>query len=174
MRAGDGESRTELILSRSKYTGKALSLVCNREYLRRAAELGFRDIRMADASTPIVAHDRNRIYLFIPLTGSVPAPRGGGVTIDSVSVQVPQMRTAVSRLNSLPPSPEPSEQASVPASPEAPAPDSPLGMAMALRDHYRDGCRRASELVQAIRLQKRQTRLVESTLASLRELQVGR
>jgi hypothetical protein len=173
VRSLEATSATELVLSQSSWSGKARQLVCNRDYLRRAVGLGFREFALGDDSVPVVAQDCRRMYLFIPLTGSKPPPREGATIIDSGQRIHQEGKRSMSKPNPSP-APPPETTPTPNGSGELAPADSPLGMAIALRDHYRDGCRRANELVQAIRQQRRQTRLVESTLASLRELQVGR
>ena len=48
---------------------------------------------------------------------------------------------------------------------------SPIEQAALLRDALRVAARQANELLRSLKRQKRQTRIVESTLASLKELQ---
>ena len=49
--AGEGPA-TELVLSRSAYTGPPVRLQTNREFLARAIRLGFTEVEVVDADTP--------------------------------------------------------------------------------------------------------------------------
>src|SRR5262249_28527084 len=50
----DQEGATELLLSRSRYTGPAVCFNTNRGFLSRAIRLGFREIAIVDADAPLV------------------------------------------------------------------------------------------------------------------------
>ncbi|MBL8796915.1 MAG: hypothetical protein JNM56_23640, partial [Planctomycetia bacterium] len=64
----DGQSRvTELVLEKSQVAGKALRFATSRAYLIRALQLGFAEIAVVSADTPILCRDASRLYLWMPL-----------------------------------------------------------------------------------------------------------
>ena len=67
-RAADQTQVTELVLTRSRYTGTPVRLNTNREFLARALRLGFTEIEIVDADTPLVCRDRQpRLLLAAPV-----------------------------------------------------------------------------------------------------------
>ena len=67
-RAADQEQATELILARSSYTGPPVRLQTNREFLARAIRLGFAEVEVVDADTPLVCRDDRRVLAWQPLS----------------------------------------------------------------------------------------------------------
>ena len=61
--------------------------------------------------------------------------------------------------------------ATPPATATEPEASSPIEQAEALRDSLKDALDKTRELVRTLERQKKQSRIVESTLASLRQLQ---
>ena len=59
---------TELVLARSGYTGAPVRLNANREFLARAVRLGFTEVEVADADSPVVLRDGDRVFCFQPLS----------------------------------------------------------------------------------------------------------
>jgi hypothetical protein len=59
---------TELVLNGSNYSGPPISISTNRSFLRRALSLGFRDIGFASVESPIVCRRENSIYAWQPLS----------------------------------------------------------------------------------------------------------
>ena len=57
-RGPDAGPATELVLSRSGYAGPPVRLQTNREFLARAIRLGFAEVEVVDADTPLVCRDR--------------------------------------------------------------------------------------------------------------------
>jgi hypothetical protein len=56
-RGSDRAQITELVLNRSGYSGSAVRINTNRSYLRRALQLGFREIGVAGVERPGIPHD---------------------------------------------------------------------------------------------------------------------
>src|SRR5260370_25733569 len=67
-KAPDQEGATELLLSRSRYTGAPVCFNTNREFLGRAIRLGFREIAVRGPDAPVVCRDGPRVYGWQPLT----------------------------------------------------------------------------------------------------------
>lgn len=61
---GEGQPLTEVVLSNSHRTGQELRVACNRDYLGRAAKLGFREIHFASQDSPAMCPDDNRRYVW--------------------------------------------------------------------------------------------------------------
>jgi hypothetical protein len=67
-RSAEQGQTTELVLSRSRYTGSPVRLNTDRHFLERALRLGFPEIAIVDAKSPLVCRDRSRIYCWQPLS----------------------------------------------------------------------------------------------------------
>jgi hypothetical protein len=63
---------TELVLSRSTYTGSSLSITVNRNFLDRALRLGFTELGFTGVESPFVCRDQRTIYAVQPFTGGAP------------------------------------------------------------------------------------------------------
>ena len=59
--AGEGPA-TELVLARSTYVGPPVRLQTNRELLARAIRLGFAEVEVVDADTPLVCRDDRVVF----------------------------------------------------------------------------------------------------------------
>jgi hypothetical protein len=98
---------TELVLSRSSYTGNPVRLNTDRHFLERALRLGFPEIAIVDAKSPLVCRDRSRVYCWQPLSHeSALEPTDDAVRIESPPPsnpavipqdELPRTRTTVSR-----------------------------------------------------------------------------
>jgi hypothetical protein len=62
--AEDQSHPTELVLSNSRRVGNEISFNTNRNFIIRAAELGFRDICLRNASAPACCQDDRRTYIW--------------------------------------------------------------------------------------------------------------
>ncbi len=63
-RGGDPERTTELVLNRSRFTGAPLRVNGERDFMLRALRLGFRDLEIQDAKSPIAARVARSIYVW--------------------------------------------------------------------------------------------------------------
>ena len=85
-RAGQEGPATELILSRSSYTGQPIRLQTNREFLARAIRLGFVEVEVVDADTPLACRDDRRVLAWQPLSkDSAIGPSDDATRIESDS-----------------------------------------------------------------------------------------
>ena len=184
---GTGEGpATELVLSRSGYTGPPIRLQTNREFLARAIRLGFAEVEIIDADNPLVCRDEHRILAWQPLPkDSAIAPAEDVITI--VSDACPDETTrrppvGPSRIEAIEPAHRggPSGKVAAPNG-HAPAvvPDSAnnglaalIREAEVLHESLGEARSRAGRLVVALRKQRRRERLVTATLASLRQLRL--
>jgi len=66
-KGSDADQATELLLSRSRYTGGPLRISTSREYVGRALALGFRELAFSNVEQPVVCREPRRIYAWQPL-----------------------------------------------------------------------------------------------------------
>ena len=78
---------TELVLSRSSYTGSPVCIATNRVFLDRALRLGFTEIGFVGVESPFVCRDPVTVYAVQPLSsGSSPDPSVNLIRIESNAV----------------------------------------------------------------------------------------
>jgi hypothetical protein len=181
---GEGQSRiTEVVLSQSEVGGAPVRFRVNRQYLARTLRLGFRELCITKADVPVLCRDAQRKFVWQPLgpDGALQAstdalriasPDNGPAS----SAPSPQRSQAMPRSPSHGSIPEPSAVADNGPARERQTtePSNPGGViaeAQAFQESLRETYSRASRLVAALKRQRKQSRLVASTLASLRELQ---
>jgi hypothetical protein len=182
-RAAEGPT-TELILSRSSHSGDPVRLATNREYLARAVRLGFRCVEIATAKEPVACRDEHRTFGWQPLSPEVALePTEDAVRVDSTSTKPTTLPTRPQKdkhaMNgSQPHSPQPAKK-TVSTNGDGPGKDTGItGLAGLIRDAetlYQtlgQAKSHTGKLVRALRRHRRQSKLVASTLASLRELQL--
>jgi hypothetical protein len=165
---------TELVLNRSVTVGNEVRIVTDRHFLRRAAQLGIRNIRFVDDRTPVVGESDRHTYVWQPLDSKTAlAPSDDAVRIASA---------APDRQNPVPqplPRIEPpmNDKTNVVRSDESEAETTdeaacdPIQEAESVRGQLRNLLGRINGLVHALKQQRRQNQLVRSTLASLKQLQ---
>jgi hypothetical protein len=183
---GEGQSQaTEVILRRSQAIGSAVQFVCNRHYLARLLHLAFPEFQVSKADVPLVARDQGRLFMWMPLSKNLAIPAGGeSIRIPSTDEQpiIPQpqperssLPMAISPPNGASIGHPPAKRTDPPAAAEA-APNSSgiaalIEEAQALRDVLRDAYGRSKRLVSSVKHQRQRSRLMASTLASLKQLQ---
>jgi hypothetical protein len=169
---------TELLLEQSKVAGSPVRFAVNRRFLLRALQLGLREFRIADAATPILCPEPQRKLIFMPLPKeSVIAPSPDVIRIrpsspESVHPTSPQRRRK--KVMSMPPPKNgaPPVPARINPSPPTTVPMmDPIAEAEALQVLLRDALGRVSLLVVALKQRRRQNKIVDSALTSLRQLQ---
>lgn len=179
--APDKKRITEVVLARSSFTGKPMRFCLNRNYLGRVLQLGFEEVHVVNADTPFVAQDNQRTYVVMPLPKNlVLAPSDDALRIVSAEVARPSSQPSPERKKSAMPSRsnngnghEVREQKSASSSAEngKVSVGSLFAEAQTLRDLLRDAYGRANGLMRAIKRHRQQSKLVATTLASLRQLQ---
>jgi len=171
----DQPTPTELVLTASRRDGDAVRFNTNREYLARAARLGFRSVQVLGPETPACCRDQSRSYVWALLgkDGVIPSDPDM-VRIESPgSPSAPRVQTTPSRKAPIPmknaPKSAQRESQPVPRSQnEAP---SIIAQAEAVRDSLTQTLSQTRELIASLKQRKKQSRLVRSTLASLRQLE---
>ena len=86
-REGGREQQRDYVLCRSERTGESLRINTNRDYFRRALQLGFREINLSGPDTPACCRDGDRTYVWALLTqAEAIQPQSDAVRIESTSV----------------------------------------------------------------------------------------
>jgi hypothetical protein len=186
VRATDGEQTavTELLLSASKAHGEPVRMNTNRHYLARAAQLGFHDVYLFGPETPAQCDDGRRQYLWAVLDAqSALRPTDNPIRIDSGVAAVPaaevppspprKRQNTMSRPSTTDTAPVAADQTQPPAAsiaPESAGIGNPMVQAEALRNSLRQTLAKTNDLITALKRQRRQSKLVQSTLAALQEL----
>jgi len=186
---------SEVLLSGSSCEGPAVRVACNRRFLWRVVQLGFRDLVVRNANTPLVCRDQTRTYLFMPLDGALsPAPdavrivSGESLPIATRAKPKPQPETSKAQAQpersrevmtrsqsngeeprNGPPGVPPTSLSSTDAEP----PD-PLMEAEALRSLLHDAQLRLGRLLAALKQQRRHNRALRAAMDSLRGLRLDR
>ena len=182
-RGADQTQATELILAHSRYTGTPVRLNANREFLARAIRLGFTEVEITGASSPVVCRDRHRVFGFQPLSEeSAIAPNDDVIRIESPSpCSRSAPRSVVRNHRESPmndkttPDKSPSPERGQPLTADRPDANSLAALieeAVALHEIVSDAKSRAGRLVVALRRYRRRERLVSNTLASLKALKL--
>ena len=181
---GEGqEHATEVVLSRSSCSGPMVRLVGNRQHLARAVQLGLTEFNVVNADTAVVCQDARRTYLWMTLDkkGAVP-PSADVLRIASVQEAQPARTPAQERRRTAMPAPTTNGQRNGHGAPRrdqdngdtAPTnggTGSPIEEAEALKDLLRGAYGRMTRLLAVLKRQRQQSKLLKSTLSSLRQLQ---
>lgn len=192
-RACDQEHPTELVLSRSSYTGSPIRIHTNRMYLARAIRLGFSDFVIADARSPVACRDGVRAYGWQPLSAeSVIEPSDDVTRVESPASTTSPTPTA--RTDETPKAPKVRPPVSAHARQPKNEPKSDtvtddqltpersgssvtglaalIQEAESVHETLAAAKTRTKQLVVALRKHRRHERLVATTLASLKELKL--
>jgi hypothetical protein len=183
-RAEDAPQVTEVLLSGSSCAGPAVRVACNRRFLWRLVQLGFREVLVRNATTPLLCRDETRTYLFMPLDNAL-LPAADAVRIVSgESLPVPirtQPKSELPRRREPMPRPQTNGDdprngpsgvpALSPPASEAEPPD-PLVEAEALRALLHDAQLRLNRLLTALKQQRRHSRALRAAVDSLRQLRL--
>ena len=188
VRAGDGDQPqlTELILSRSSYTGPAVRLNTNRAFLERAVHLGFDEIGIVGVEAPVVCRQRDRVYAWQPLS----ADSAIGPTDNVIRIESDQFHGGTSRVPTMPQTarnpvtkpirrngqePKPPGRTAIQADGENAGTSlaALIQDAEALHTTLRDARTSTARLISGLRRHRRQSRQLTETLKSLRALRLS-
>jgi hypothetical protein len=150
-----------------------------RLYLARAVQLGFTEVPVTNPNAPVVCRQGTRTYVWIMLDRAGALLPSDDVLRITSGDEAAAPKPPKERRRVLMPRPLPNGHAATPRNGAeaglAPTNGATLGSllaeAQALRDTLHDACGRSARLVAALKRQKKQSKLVASTLASLRQLQ---
>ncbi len=183
-RADRSPQVSEVVLSGSSCQGPAVRVACNRRYLWRLVRLGFRDLVVRNATTPLVCRDETRTYLFMPLEGALsPTPDAVRIlsseaipdTIRAKPKPQPERSTTTMprpQTNRDDPHNDPAGVPSPPLPPSEAEPPDPLVEAEALRALLHDAQLRLGRLLAALKHQRRHNRALRTAMDSLRHLRL--
>jgi len=181
----DGQCRpTEVVLSRSQVVGPPVCFVSNRLYLARAVALGFTEFRVMKADVPVVCRQPDRTYLWMPLgkDGALP-PSDDVLRITSAGDEPATPLAKKERRRDTMTKPTTNGQDNGHSLQRGGSDDGNatngngtglgalIAEAQSLKEVLHDAYGRTARLVAALKRHKRQSRLMASTLASLRQLQ---
>jgi hypothetical protein len=169
-----------LALSSSRLDGDPITVNSNREYLLRALRLGFRDVHFYGREQPVLCDGGGRQYVWALLSPESPIPSSPDlIRIASIQRQAgeasghPQPRRSKATVSE--PTPQTPPTGDKPATKarrsSASKRPSPIEQAVVFRDALRTAVVQANELIRNLKQQKREARLVQTTLASLKQLQ---
>lgn len=181
----DGQHRpTEVVLARSEVVGPAARFVSNRQYLARTVALSFTEFRVTKPDVPVVCADKFKTFVWMPLgkDGALP-PSDDALRITSASdepaTQPPKKerrRDDVSKTQSkghtnghAPPRERNGDGHT--ANGNGTGLGGLIAETQALKEVLHDSYRRSARLVAALKRQRKQSKLMASTLHSLRQLQ---
>ena len=186
-RGADDAHVTELVLSRSGYTGTSVRVNANRAFLARVVRLGFAEVGVVDADSPVVCRDGARVFCFQPLSKEAAIGPSDDVTrVESNSAPSRPVTRPVANHQGESPVHEKKTPATSPpgvddragahnATVEGPGPGGLAALiqeAEALHDALADARTSAGRLTAALRRYRRRERLVSNTLASLKALKL--
>jgi hypothetical protein len=187
---------TELVLNRSSYAGSPLCISANRALLERALRLGCRELGFTGTDSAFVCRGADRIFAIQPLSGGSPPPAdaeltriesgaasGGGGRIPAHTESERRTMTVRESRNGHEPA-RPAERCSEvslrtnetggtsAAEPPGTSLAALIQEAEALHAALADAKSRTARLIAGLRRQRKQSRLVQETLKSLRELRL--
>ena len=178
----------EMVLRNSSKTGDDVRICTDRNFLARAAAMGFTEFFLPNDASPALAIDANRTYLWMLLDQKEAIkPSDSSLRIESpfsTHANTPPTTRKVTHVNRIASTP------SVPAAPQAPPATSvpaeqvrrrkrtnggkatsSLEQAIVLRDHLRTALAGSKELIRTIKSEKRGQKSLKMALASLKQLQ---
>ncbi len=189
---GEGQPHaTELLLRESQASGRAVRIQTNRQYLERAARLGFRRLHVFQRESPVLCQDNQRNYVWAVLAADEALPPDPeALRIESpASESRPDHQSKTSKRKEGPPS-MPTKRnrprhdtasnganatngsaGRSDAAEKSPNTEDVLTQAQAFRQTLREAGRQASELINAIKRDRKHSRAIRATLVSLRQLQ---
>ena len=197
-KAADQTKPTEIVLSGSSWSGEPVRLNINRKYLARALKLGFHDLLVFGAKVPVVCHDEHRHFVWATLDpDSAIPPADDAIRIEPPQATADGPNPNPKPKRRVPIVSEPSTNSNGNGHAPANATASANGhaaktngqarkatgrkaelqdaaalieQAEKLRTALHDLMYQASGLVKALKQHRRQSRAVQQTLASLRQL----
>ena len=176
--AEDQSVPTELLLTNSSQSGEGIRFNTNRDFLARAMKLGFRDVRLYGVEAPAFCCDQNRQYLWALLgkDGTI-QPNENAIRIESPHV------------DDVSDSPKPNSQRKRPTMSQSKnnqngkgrsngtgnddraGVESLIDQAEAVKASLRETLTSMSEMIALLRKHRKQSKTVQTALASLRQLQ---
>lgn len=176
---------TELVLPGSTAEGEPAQYSVNRKYLVRALKLGLREFCFFGPGTPVQARSDRRTYVWMPLNNeSIVQGSAQAIRVESqpangapaATSPTPRKKTVTKSTTSQADEKPAAEAAGAKrrrasCEPQTVSCVSPIEQAKALRASLRDSIAKTNELIRTLKRQQRQSKVVQTTLASLKQLQ---
>ena len=192
---------TQVVLSNSRRIGAELRWQTNRKFLARAVRLGFREVCLHGPESPVVCRDENRVYVWalleadkalaptdnmVSLTSPlstvaaiaqrhrIPAPRRHHQPTERTPTRMSTNRIAATLAGSTPPSNGAAHPVAEPndsAADQSTSFGSVLREAEAVKTSLREAHSQVARLITSLKRHRRQSKLMKTTLASIRQLQ---
>jgi hypothetical protein len=188
--SADQQLPTDLVLRNSQRRGSELKVCSNREFLKRAVRLGFREIHFRNGDDPAFCRDDRRVYLWMLLgKDAVLKPDESAVRIESpvlgqtIRRSRPKQSLTQSASTVLSRSPKnriPMTSSQTRQSDSVPATGQQKGVqslselidaGVILRTTLRDLLVKTTELISGLKRQRQQSTLMQAALKSLRAVQ---
>jgi hypothetical protein len=194
-KAVDQAKPTEIVLSGSSWSGEPVRLNMNRKFLARALKLGFHDLLVYGDKVPVVCHDEHRHFVWATLEpesaippaedairiespqaatdNSIPQPKRRTPTVNESSTNSNSNGSAASNGNGQANGhAKTNGQARKATGRKAELQDSAALIAQAekFRTALHDLMHQANGLVKSLKQHRRQSRAIQSTLDSIRQL----
>jgi hypothetical protein len=184
-RSADQPQATELVLTRSRYSGASVRLNLNREFLARAIGLGLTEIAIVDGDSPVVSRDARRTYAWQPLSKESALEPADDVTrIESAPMTPgpahPPVETTITKVPMNERITQAGHDAGHPVVHGTVPDPGPTGSglaaliqeAVALHEALGDARTRTQRLIAALRRQRKQARLMSGALEALQQLKL--
>lgn len=176
---GDDTPPTELLLRGASIDGDAIRFNTNREYLARAIKLGFRDFCLFGPEVPAQARDANRAYVWALLGKDgaikpredairIESPKSDGQSSGETSSQTERIRKPMTTSKQ---STNGQGSTNGNGKPDAAGITTLIEQAEAVKASLSTALNETKLLVAALKKHRQQSKALQSTLASLRQLQ---
>lgn len=192
---------TQVVLSNSRRTGAELRWQTNRKFLARAMRLGFREVCLHGAESPVVCRDEHRVYVWalleadkalsptdnmVPLISPVstvaaiaqrhriPAARRHHQPSERTPNRMSHNRIAATLAGTNQPAngtAQPRVESNDPAADQSTSFGAVLREAESVKTSLRAAHSQVTRLIAALKRHRRQAKLTQATLASLKQLQ---
>jgi len=186
VKAADQPQPTELVLANSVASGEPMRVNTNYKFLARAVKLGLNELCLYSPKVPAMCRDEHRSYVWALLNAeSAITPTDDVIRITSADarqdVRTTNRKTRIRKATMPRPNSSgngqgqangrTSPQATTGAKADDQGIDVLIEQAEALKVALRDSLSKTSELISALKRHRKQSKLVQSTLQSLRRLQ---
>ncbi|MGO9110055.1 MAG: hypothetical protein ACLP9L_12555 [Thermoguttaceae bacterium] len=187
-KAADQAKPTELVLTNSRCTGEPIRVNINRMYLQRAMKLGVHDLCLYGVESPLVGFDDERKYIWMPLDAeSAIPPADDAIRIESPEGEIAAIVTHPPTPRKAPPMSESTNTNGHAATNGQTKTDTTnpkasrrkasqqditglIDQAVQFRTALHNLVQQSNGLVKALKQHRRQSRAIQNTLASLKQL----
>lgn len=173
-KSADQPAPTELVLTGSRREGEAVRFSTNREYLARAARMGFRSAHVFGPEVPVCCRDQHRTYVWALLEkqGVIPADPTA-TRIESPRASAKKRKRRRGNPNNMPKKSTDNHETRRTSHADANESLDVITQAEALRDTLGLARSQTRELIAALKRQRRQTKSLQSAISSIQQLRVA-